>query len=137
MQNMLGEQIAELKGKITGQRVLDAEDPSMETTISAKGSFKGTQVIDTLTFVSSPSTEGVIHGRGRGVLISVGTPEMVTYTGQGVGRISSSSATKWLGAHFYRTSSNGKLAFLNNIVAILEAEIDTEGNLVEKIWEWK
>jgi hypothetical protein len=133
---MLGEQIAELKGKITGQRVLD-EDPNMETTISAKGSFKGTQVIDTLTFVSSPSTEGVVHGRGRGVLISAGSPEMATYTGQGVGRISSSGATKWLGAHFYRTSSNGKLAFLNNIVAILEAEIDTEGNLVEKIWEWK
>jgi len=29
---MLGEQIAELKGKATGQRVLDSEDPSIETT---------------------------------------------------------------------------------------------------------
>jgi hypothetical protein len=31
---MLGEQIAELKGKVTSQRVLDSEGPSIETTIS-------------------------------------------------------------------------------------------------------
>ena len=28
---MLGDQIAELKGKLTGQRVLDVEGPTMET----------------------------------------------------------------------------------------------------------
>jgi hypothetical protein len=38
---MLGEQIAELKGKIMGQRVLDSEGPTMETSISATGSFRG------------------------------------------------------------------------------------------------
>ena len=51
---------------------------------------------------------------------------MVTYTGQGIGRIGPSGTTKLLGAHFCSTSSNGKLAFLNNVVAILEAEIDME-----------
>jgi hypothetical protein len=30
---MLGEQIAEYKGKIIGQRVLDIEGPTMETTL--------------------------------------------------------------------------------------------------------
>jgi len=37
---MLGEQITELKGKITGQRVLDAEGPTIETSISSKGTDK-------------------------------------------------------------------------------------------------
>ena len=39
---MLGDQIAELKGKITGQRVLDVEGPTMETSVSIEGSFRGT-----------------------------------------------------------------------------------------------
>jgi hypothetical protein len=47
------------------------------------------------------------------------------------------SGIKWRGAIFYRTSSTGKLAFLNNVVGLLEAEVDTEGTFTEKIWEWK
>jgi hypothetical protein len=40
--DILGEQISELKGKIMGQRVLDLESPSIETTTSLTGSFNGT-----------------------------------------------------------------------------------------------
>jgi hypothetical protein len=40
---MLGEQIKELKGRIIGQRVLDAEG-TMEVSISANGSAKGIQI---------------------------------------------------------------------------------------------
>jgi hypothetical protein len=36
---MLGEQIAELKGKIIGQRVLDIEGPTIETSVAASGNF--------------------------------------------------------------------------------------------------
>ena len=48
---MLGEQIAEFKGKIMGQRVLDSEGPRMETSLSSTGSIKGTIVKETVTFV--------------------------------------------------------------------------------------
>jgi hypothetical protein len=41
---MLGDQIAEYKGKIIGQRVLDVEGPTMETSVSASGRIKGTEV---------------------------------------------------------------------------------------------
>jgi hypothetical protein len=37
-------------------------------------------------------------------------PEMVTYTGEGVGRFISSGSVKWRGSVFFRTSSGGKLA---------------------------
>jgi hypothetical protein len=65
-----------------------------------------------------------------------GDSEMTAYTAEGVGRFTA-SGIKWRGAIFYRTSSTGKLAFLNNVVGLLEAEVDTEGTFTEKIWEWK
>ena len=62
---------------------------------------------------------------------------MVTYTGDGIGRIDSSGSVKQSGSVFSRTSSGGKLSFLNNMIGVFEAEIDADGNFSEKIWEWK
>jgi hypothetical protein len=135
---MLGEQSAELKGKIIGQRVLDVEGPTIETSVSVSGSIKGTQVKETLTFEGRPTTtsKGVLHGKGKGVIMA-GESELATYTAEGVGRPSSSGSINYRGSIFYSTSSNGKLAFLNNLIGVFESEIDTEGNFSEKIWEWK
>jgi hypothetical protein len=133
--NMLGEQIGELKGKVTGQRVLNVEGPTMETNVSAKGTIKGTQVNVSLTYVAKPTSAGVLHGEGQGVIMA-GESDMAAYTGEAVGRFSS-SGTKWRGALFFRTSSSSKLASLNNVVGLLEAEVDNEGNFSEKTWEWK
>ena len=135
--NMLGEQIGELKGKIVGQRVVDSEGPRMETTLSSTGSIRGTNVNETVTFVGTPISAGVLHGEGHGVLMG-GESEMATFRGEAFGRISSSGSVKWRGSHFYRTTAlSGKLAFLNNVVGVFEADFDTEGNVTEKIWEWK
>jgi hypothetical protein len=135
---MLGEQIAELKGKIIGQRVLDVEGPTIETSVSVSGIIKGTQVKETLTFEGRPTTttKGVLHGKGKGVIMA-GESELATYTGEGVGRPSSSGSINYRGSIFYSTSSNGKLEFLDNLIVVFESEIDTEGNFSEKIWEWK
>jgi hypothetical protein len=38
---------------------------------------------------------------------------------------------------FYRASSTGKLAFLNNLVGVFEYEVDEAGNTQYKVWEWK
>ena len=54
---MLGEQIAKLKGKILGQRVLDVEGPTMETNVAINGTYKGIQVNETLTFVGRQHQE--------------------------------------------------------------------------------
>ena len=132
---MLGDQIAELKGKLTGQRVLDVEGPTMETSVSIEGSFRGTQVKQHMTYVSKPVSAGVIHGTAKGVL-TAGESEIVVSTGEGIGR-TSPLGVKWRGSAFYRTSSTGKLSFLNNLVGLFETDVDTEGNFTEKIWEWK
>jgi hypothetical protein len=65
-----------------------------------------------------------------------GDSEMAAYTGGGIGRFTA-SGTKLRGAIYYRTSSTGKLSFLNNVVGVYEAEMNAEGNFTEKIWEWK
>jgi hypothetical protein len=106
--------------------------------------MKGTQVQEMITFIGTPTVEkGVIYGVEKGVIMAAadgggGVPEMVTYTGEGVGRFSSSGSVKWRGSVFFRTSSAGsKLAFLNNMVGVFESEIDADGNFSEKEWEWK
>lgn len=133
---MLGEQIASLNGKILGQRVLDVEGPTMETTVTINGTYKGTQVNETLTFVGKPTSGGVIHGEGKGIIMA-GGGEMAIYTGEAFGRITSSGGTSWRGSVFYSTTSTGKLGFLNNLVGIFEVEIDAAGNFSNKTWEWK
>lgn len=133
---MLGQQVGEIKGKITGQRVLDAEGPIMETSVAATGNFVGSQVHVTLTFKSKLVSNGVLHGWGNGVMMTT-ERHMATYTGEAIGKIDSSGTVRWRGSLFYKSSSNGKLASLNNLVGVLEAEVDAEGNFSEKTWEWK
>lgn len=80
---MLGEQLTEFKGKVTGQRVLEVDPVVTETSVSIKGMIKGVQATETLTFVGSPTNEGgIIHGKGKGVIM-VGESEIATYTGEG------------------------------------------------------
>jgi hypothetical protein len=138
---LLGEQYAALKGKVTGQRILDSEEPRIETSVSVSGTMKGVQVEEMITFNGTPTTDkGLLHGVGKGVIMVVGgegDPEMVSYTGEGIGRVSSTGNVKWCGSVFFRKSSGDKLAFLNNMVGVFESEIDIEGNFSEKVWEWR
>ena len=144
---MLGEQIEELKGKITSQRVVNVQPLTIETSVSSSGSIRGIQVTQLLTFVGTPATTseegreggGIIHGKGGGITMArQQSEEVATFTGEAVGRISSSGSTKWRGSIFYSTSSSrGKLSFLNNMIVVFESEIDAEGNFTHKAWEWK
>jgi hypothetical protein len=132
---MLGEQIKEIKGKITGQRVVEVEPLTMEISVSSSRNIREIQVNEILTFVGNPaatttSSEGqdgggevVIHGKGGGIIMA--ESEAATFTGKGIGRIvRSSGGTKWRGSLFFSTSSKGKLAFLNNMVGVFEDEFD-------------
>jgi hypothetical protein len=138
---MLGEQIEEIKGKITGQRVIEVEPPTIETSVSSNGTIRGIQVTQILTFVGTPATmseKGVLHGKGGGIITAGQPEEVATFTGEGIGRIvSSPGGTKWRGSLFFSTPSKDKLSFLNNIIGVFEGEFDAEGNFTQKSWEWK
>jgi hypothetical protein len=108
----------------------------METSISATGNLRGTQVTETLTYVASQTSKGVLHGVGNGVIMST-EGELVTYTGEGIGKFDSSGTLKWRGAIFFTSESTGRLSSLNNLVGVFEAQVDAEGNFSDKTWEWK
>jgi hypothetical protein len=55
---------------VTARRVLDAEWPTMETSVSASGSVRGTQANEIITFVAKPVSEGVLHSKGQGVIMA-------------------------------------------------------------------
>jgi predicted outer membrane repeat protein len=136
---MLGDLISEEKGKITSQRVLDVEggEPKIETTFSATGNYRGIETTATVTYSGSPRHGGAIYGEGQGVLMSKDGQEMATWTGQGIGRVTSPGKIRFAGSLFFSTSSTGKLSFLNNLVGVFEYESDESGNTSAKAWEWK
>ena len=133
---MLGELIGETKGKISNQNVVSVEGPTIETTVSSSGTLKGVQVNEILTYVASPSSKGILHGIGKGV-INTQDGEIATYTGEGIGMFDASGVLTWRGAIFFHTSSEGKLEFLNNKVGVFEAQVDSQGNFSDKTWEWE
>ena len=135
---MLGEQIAEARGKITGQRVLDVEDPKIEYSFAASGTMKGIQIAHIATFYTIPK-DNILYGQGQGVITTRdGSGDMATEIGHGIGEfIDNGKKVKFRGSFFYKASSSGKLAFLNSIVGVFEYEADEVGNTFYKVWEWK
>jgi hypothetical protein len=139
---MLGDQIGEVKGKITGQRVLGLEEGGLakiEYSFSANGTMKEVDITHMATFWTIPRENGVLYGEGQGVIITTdGSAEMATEIGHGIGRFTDGrKKVRFRGSFFYRASSTGKLAFLNNLVGLFEYEVDEAGNTQHKVWEWK
>ena len=63
---------------------------------------------------------------------------MATVKVQGISKSYEDSSLKVVsGSNFYRSSNNGKLSFLNNLVGVHEASVDKDGNILYKVWEWK
>jgi hypothetical protein len=138
---MLGDLIYEAEGKVMNMRVISAEEgrPKIEVTISQNGVLRGVQVTSIVTYSSIPREQGgAIYAEGQGVIMTKedGNGEIATWTGQGIAHYTGQTRRD-VGSIFCRTSSNGKLAFLNNMVGVFEYETDGIGNSKGKIWEWK
>ena len=64
--DMLGDLIYEANGKVAGYRVLDAEGPKIEVTITEKGTLKGgIETTDTVTYWSIPRLGGAYYAEGK------------------------------------------------------------------------
>ena len=102
--------------------------------------MKEVEVTSIVTYSSIPrEQEGAIYAEGQGVIMTKKDgygSETTTWTGQGIAHYSS-QRRRDIGSIFCRTSSNGKLAFLNNMVGVFEYESDEDGTSKRKIWKWK
>jgi len=115
---MLGEQIGELIGKITSQRVLDVErGVRMEASVSANGKIMNIDVSSFITYWNIHKPDGRLYGEGKGILMT-NEGEVVTSKAQGIGNLTKTGGARWIGSIFYNTISDMKLINLNNLVGL-------------------
>ena len=135
---MLGEQIGEVTGQITGMRVLPDEGhgAKVEVSFQQTGTLLGAHVNDMGTYISVTRPDGTLFGDGQGVTMTE-DGEMATWRGQGVGRFTGrGGAVSYRGAVYFQTTSE-RLERLNGIAVVYEYESDESGKTTVKAYEWK
>ena len=135
---MLGEQIGEETGQITGMRVLPDEGAGakVEVSFQQSGTLLGAHISDMGTYVSVTRPDGTLFGDGQGVIMT-DQGEMAAWRGQGVGRFTGhGTAVAYRGAIYFQTTSE-RLSRLNGIAVVFEYETDESGKTAAKAYEWK
>ncbi len=141
--SMLGELIYESTGKIVSQKVVDIGDinnPSAKVELSYSGSgyMQGIgNVTETWTFVNTHLINNITQGIGKGVIMTDDGNGVATATELGRGFHMSPESIVYPAARVFSTDSNGKLAFLNELVGVTQWEVDSLGNYKVKMWQWK
>lgn len=135
---MLGDLFYEATGKVTSQRVLDLEGPKVETSFMASGNMKNIAVIEIGTFWSIPRSDGTLYGEDKDIIYTKEDNEIAaTANAKVIGKVVNKDLMRFVGSVFFNASYEGKLAFLNNIVGIFEANVEGGSKLSIKKWEWK
>jgi len=131
---MLGDQIGEETGKVTGFRVLDTAGPKVEVTIRTQGKILGSDYQGRATYTSEVQPGGFLFGEGQGVYMA--GDGMAVWKGQGTGKLIPGGGAAYRGSiHF--VNATGKLAKLGGMVGLFEHSTDANDNVVSKLWEWK
>ncbi len=138
----LGDPFFVEQGKIIGQRVLSVTpQPQLEFSFMANATINnGDDVINAIntgTSVSTLNADGTFRGEGQGILRTEGG-EVATWTNQVVGNFTSEGTIITRGVGFWSTPpTTGELAFMNDMITVFEVQIDMEGNLSAREWEWR
>lgn len=135
---MLGENIGEEKGKITGIRVLSTEGRGhkIEASFQATGTLLGIEGTNTGTYYSIMTPSGNLRGEGQGVYMSK-DGQTAMWNAMGLGKLTGKGmAANYRGLLLWQTNSP-KFDRLNNVAVVFEYETDENGNVHDKIWEWK
>ncbi len=135
---MLGEQIGEEIGQITGIRILPDEGAGskVEVSFQSNGTLLGTHVTTIGTYVSMTRPDGMLFGEGQGVTMTE-NGEMAAWRGQGIGHFTGhGSAVSYRGAVYFQTTAE-RLARLNGIAGVFEHESDESGKTLDRTYEWK
>jgi hypothetical protein len=141
--SMLGELIYESSGKIVNQKVVDTGDiynPSAKVELSYSGSgyMQGIgNVTETWTFVNTHLINNITQGIGKGVILTDDGNGIATATELGRGFHMSPETIVYPGARVFSADSNGKLAFLNELVGVTQWEVECLGNYKVKMCQWK
>lgn len=105
--------------------------------MTAKGGNITAQEKGTYSSVLKP--DGTLYGEDQGI-ITTKAGEVATWTRQGIGRFMPDDKVIFHGSLFFSTpnsSASCKLAFLTKMVGIFHYEIDQDGKMTSRVWEWK
>lgn len=120
--------------KITGMRVL--EDKRIEISFQESGKILGVEFSSVATVTTAAGHNGTVYGEGQAI-ITTKDGETVSWKGIGIGKPKRQGlAISYRGAKAFQTSSQ-KLAKLNSMMIIFEADADENGVGWHKHWEWK
>ena len=131
---MLGDQIGEESGKITGFRVIDAAGPKAEVSIRTIGKILGSDYQGRATYTSEMQAGGFFFGEGQGVYMAA--DGLAVWKGQGTGKLIPGGGVSYRGSVHFVTAT-GKLAKLAGTVGVFEHGSDANDNVTSKMWEWK
>ena len=134
---MLGNQIGEELGQVTGMRVLPAEGGAsrVEVTFQAQGRLLDCDVNFIGTYVSTAQADGSLFGEGQGV--DMGSDGSVArWRGMGSGRFTGPGRVSWRGAVHYNDCT-ASLAALNGTAVVYEFDVDETGKAEARLYEWK
>ena len=131
------------QGRIIGQRVLAVSpQPQLEFSFMANASINNGDddgviiATNTGTSVSTLNADGSFRGEGQGILRTQGGG-VATWTNQVIGSITPEGTIVTRGVGIWSIpSTTGELAFMNNMITVFEVQIDREGNLSAREWEW-
>ncbi len=134
---MIGDMVAELTGNVVGQRLTRhyGGDLKIERTMELKGKVLGTDVTIIATFWSKERSQGGIFVKGNGIMMTE-TGEKAVLHGSGVSVPREGAGWSMRGVRYLQTASPA-LNRLNNVALVFEIEIDPDGTVHDKMWEWK
>jgi hypothetical protein len=136
---MLGEMIGEFHGKSTGMRVLPGDDYryiKMEISYAGQGTLLGEPAQDMGTLETFERVPGQTYGTGQGMLFGAGGG--VIYNQHGIGRMTGEGmSTHVMFSAACQAPTEGPLARLNGVLLVGEQDIDAEGNMTTRLYEWK
>ncbi len=138
---MLGEQLGEASGTVTGIRVLgaqgaDDDDSAMEVSFRGRGELLGVGITDMGTFVQTVRPGGILSGEDSNVVMLTDDGEKVAWKGFGVGKPTGAGfKSSWGVAGSVRTASE-KMGRLNAVATVVEYEVEEDGSYRWKLWEW-
>jgi len=134
---MLGELLYEGKGSLAGSRILNVDEYKIEHSMIEKGKFRDIEITMLGTFWTIPSGKNVTYVEGQGIITTKDGQDTATFRGYGIGTSKGQVIVSFRGSVIYKSSTNGKLSFLNNKIGVFESEVDESGTSTEKHWEWK
>ena len=109
-----------------------------EISFSGTGITNGINFRDTGKALIIPRAGGATYIQGNVAITTNNSSEKASYSFQEIGQSSSPDGIiKANGAAFFGSNATGKLAFLNNVVAIYHNQIDKAGNSTLTAWKWK